>query len=424
MFKRDIEQLLIELLADFRIVYLTGPRQSGKTTLAKKIADQLGMKYVTLDDQSILATINNDPHGYIRSLAGQKIILDEFQYAAGLVPAIKEASDALAEGEKGKFLLTGSADIFRSAKTQEALPGHLARVELYPLSLAEIKAKSFNLIDYLAGGEFKSLSEPSPTRDEIARLLIRGGYPEVQDMNRRSRQVWFRSYIEGRLLKDFESLYAARGDYRSKLSSLVTRLAGLSGNLLKNASIANDLGLDDKLVKSYVEILELMFIVKRLPAYVRNAAKRTVIGMPKVQFVDTGLACHLLGLRRVESLLHSQFYGGLLETFVFMECCKHMTWAEEDVRLYHFRDKRKNEVDLILEKGDSRVIGVEVKASATVRESDFKGLMKLADYAGRHFEQGVLLYTGNEVLPFKLQDRKFHAIPFSILEGEGILSRE
>ena len=418
MFKRDVEPLLLELLTDFRIVYLTGPRQSGKTTIVKRIADNLGMKYVTLDDQAVLAAINSDPHGYIRSLSGQKIVLDEFQYAEGLVPAIKEASDALAEGEKGKFLLTGSADIFRSAKTREALPGHLARVELYPLSLTEIKATSFNLIDYLSEGEFRSIPTHFLARDEIAKLLIYGGYPEVQDKNRRSRQIWFRSYIEGRLLKDFENLYAARGDYRSKLSSLVTRLAGLSGNLLKYASIANDLKLDDKLVKSYIEILELMFIVKGLPAYVKNPAKRTVIGMPKVQFVDTGLACYLLGLRRIESLLHSQFYGSLLETYLFMECCKHMTWAEEDVRLYHFRDKQKNEVDLVLEKSNSKVIGVEVKASAAIRVSDFKGLIKLADFAGQHFEQGIIFYTGNEVLPFNLQDRQFYAIPLSILVKE------
>jgi len=188
--------------------------------------------------------------------------------------------------------------------------------------------------------------------------------------------------------------------------------------LLKYASIANDLGLDDKLVKSYIEILELMFIVKRLPAYVKNAAKRTVIGMPKVQFVDTGLACYLLGLRRVESLLHSQFYDSLLETYLFMECCKHMTWAEEDVRLYHFRDKQKNEVDLVIEKGDSRIIGIEVKASATVSVNDFEGLIKLANYAGQHFEQGIMFYTGNEVLPFNLQARQFHAIPLSMVVND------
>ncbi|RJX18281.1 MAG: ATP-binding protein, partial [Desulforudis sp.] len=294
MYQRQIEQTLVSLLEDFRILYLTGPRQSGKTTLARKIAALLGMKYVTLDDQAVLSAINSDPLGYIRAQEGRKLILDEFQYAAaGLIPAIKEASDALAPGERGKFLLTGSADIFRSAKTQESLPGHLARVELYPLSVTEIHGKSFNLIDFLTNGTLEYRAVPVLERNEIARLLLTGGYPEVQDKSPRSRQIWFRSYIEGRLLKDFESLYAARGDYHSKLSALVACLAGLSGNLLKYASLANDLGLDDKLVKSYIEVLELMFILKRLPAYVRNAAKRSVVGMPKVQFVDTGLACSL-----------------------------------------------------------------------------------------------------------------------------------
>jgi len=291
LYQRQIEQTLFDLLEDFRILYLTGPRQAGKTTLAKKIAARLNMKYVTLDDQAVLAAVNSDPHGYIRSLGDQKLVLDEFQYAGGLIPAIKEASDNLPRNVKGKFLLTGSTDIFRSAKTQEALPGHMARVELYPLSLAEVKGKSFNLIDFLAQGNFTQEKLPFLGRDAIADLLLKGGYPEVQDKKQRSREIWYSSYIEGRLFKDFESLYAARGDYRSKLSALVNYLAGLSGNLLKYASISNDLGIDDKLVKSYIEILELMFIVKRLPAYVKNAAKRSVVGMPKVQFVDTGLAC-------------------------------------------------------------------------------------------------------------------------------------
>lgn len=415
MYPRHIEQTLIELLDDFRIVYLTGPRQAGKTTLVKKLAGRLSMKYVTLDDQAVLAAINSDPHGYIRSRGNQKLILDEFQYAEGLIPAIKEASDALNADEKGEFLLTGSADIFRSAKTQEALPGHLARVELYPLSLSEIEKKSFNLVDFLVVNSMDHEPVPFLGRDEIAKLLLKGGYPEVQHKKQKSRQVWFRSYIEGRLLKDFESLYAARGDYHSRLSALVTCLAGLSGNLLKYASIANDLGLDDKLVKSYIEILELMFIVKRLPAYIRNAAKRSVIGMPKVQFVDTGLACHLLGLRKEKALLQSHFYGGLLETFVFMEFCKHMTWADEEVRLFHFRDKQQNEVDLVLEKSDAKIIGVETKASATVKSGDFKGMAKLAAYAGKNFERGVLFYTGSEFLPFTLDGTTFHAIPLSIL---------
>ncbi|MHB8810933.1 MAG: ATP-binding protein [Desulfobulbaceae bacterium] len=415
MYKRHIEQALVELLDDFRILYLTGPRQAGKTTLVKQLAGRLGMKYVTLDDQAVFAAINNDPHGYIRSQAGQRLILDEFQYAVGLIPAIKEASDALAMGEKGKFLLTGSADIFRSAKTQEALPGHMARVELYPLSLGEIKESTFNLIDFLAAKSVVRKPLSILGRDEIAQLLLSGGFPEVQEKRPRSRQIWFRSYVEGRLFKDFESLYSARGDYHSKLLALVKRLAGLSGNLLKYSNISNELMLDDKLVKSYIEILELMFIVKRLPAYVKNYAKRSVVGMPKVQFVDTGLACHLLGLQSEQALLQSQFYGGLLENYVFMECYKHVSWAIEQVSLYHFRDKHQNEVDLVLEKSDANIIGIEIKASATVREVDFRGLVKLSDYAGRHFEKGVLFYTGSELLPFKFGGKHFYAIPLSVM---------
>ena len=135
------------------------------------------------------------------------------------------------------------------------------------------------------------------------------------------------------LFKDFESLYAARGDYHSKLKAMMPCLAGLSGNLLKYSSIANDLALNDKLVKSYIEILELMFIIKRMPAYLKNRAKRLAVHMPKMHYVDTGLACHLLGLRREAQLLNSPYYGGLLQNLIYMECYKQAAWAEEEVNL-------------------------------------------------------------------------------------------
>jgi predicted AAA+ superfamily ATPase len=415
MFQRNLKSLLLELLGEFRILYLTGPRQAGKTTLAKAVAEQLGMQYITLDDQAVLAAVLNDPQGYLRSLGQKKAVLDEFQYAPALISSIKEISDALPPEQKGKFLLTGSADIFRSAKTQEALPGHLARVELYPLSACEINAHDFNVIDFIVDGDFQSKATRFLDREEVASLLLNGGYPEVQNKSPRSKQIWFKSYLEGRLLKDFESLYAARGDYHSKLSALIRCLAGLSGNLLKYASISNDLGLDDKLVKTYIEILEMMFIIKRVPAYIKNSAKRQAIGMPKLQFVDTGLACHLLGLRKEDQLLQSQFYGGLLENYVYMELCKHIAGAKEEVGLYHFRDTQKNEVDLVLEKSDSRIIGIEIKSSSTVSKQDFKGLLKLADSAERYFDYGFIFYTGQEILPFNQEGKQLYAVPLSVL---------
>jgi predicted AAA+ superfamily ATPase len=416
MYKRNSEKLIIELLQDFRILYLTGPRQAGKTTLARKIAQDLGMQYISLDEQTAFASAQNDPQGFIDSLANQPVVLDEFQYAPELIRAIKLASDRLSPQERGRFFLTGSADIFSSAKTQEALPGHMARVELYPLSVTEKQASSFNLIDFLRAEKI-SLPDNLPplSREQIAQTLIDGGYPEIQDKGSRTKQIWYKSYLHGRLFKDFESIYSAKGDYHTKLKSLIPYLAGLSGNLLKYASVANDLGQNDKVVKSYIEALEWMFIIKRIHPYVKNRAKRQTIGMAKMHMVDTGLACHLLGLKKREQLLDSMYYGGMLENFVVMECFKHLAWSEETMNIYHFRDKRKNEVDIVLEQEDNRLIGIEVKASSTIRSGDFKGLRKFAELTGNHFKCGLVFYTGSRLLPFGDGNRPYFAVPLSIL---------
>ena len=417
MYRRRLQPVVQEMLSEFRIVYLTGPRQAGKTTLARAVADELGMGYISLDDQAALAAAASDPHGFVRSLGTRRVVLDEFQYAPALVPAIKEASDALEPGQTGKFLLTGSADIFRSAKTQEALPGHMARLELLPLSLAELNDQPGNLVDRLLAENFPATAARFMPREEIAQLILRGGYPGIQAKSQRARQVWYKSYTEGRFYKDFEALYAARGDYRSRLHALAPYLAGLSGNLLKHSSISNDLGLNDQLSKRYIEILELMFIVRRAPAWRQGPAKRLATAMPKLHYVDTGLACHLLGLREPNQLLQSQHYGGLLESLVYMECCKQAAWAREEVSLHHFRDRRKKKVDIALERSDSRVIGIEVKASASVRREDFAGLAALADLAGPAFEKGLLIYTGQEPLRFPYAGRSFQALPLGSLLG-------
>ena len=432
MYSRHLHPLVRDMLGEFRIVYVTGPRQSGKTTLARSVASELGMRYLTLDDPAVQAAAASDPFGFVRSFGNQSVVLDEFQHVPELVPALKEASDRHASAlpsrqapgipRKGLFLLTGSADIFRSARAQEALPGHMARLELLPLSVAELQGSRQNLIDYLLAGDFSSPPEssralpdshPSPTREQIARRILLGGYPEVQSMSPRARRIWFRSYTEGRFFKDFETLYTARGDYHSRLRALAPYLAGRSGNLLRYASLANDLELNDKLAKSYAEILELMFLIRRVPSYRKNLARRMAVRMPKLHFVDTGLAAHLLGLRTEARLLTSPNYGALLETLIFMECAKHAEWAEEEVGLYHFRDKRKREVDIVLERPDGRIVGVEVKASATVRRQDFNGLAALAELARGAFERGVLLYTGLQALPFHRGPARLHALPLA-----------
>ncbi len=413
MIKRHIKARIKELLNDFRIVYLTGPRQAGKSTLVREIANEEGLGYYTLDDAALAGSAESDPLGFLASLP-KPLVLDEFQMAPALIGAIKMASDT-ADGQKGIFLLTGSSDVFRSAQVQEALPGHMARIELFPLSHAERNQQHDNAIDRLISGSFTTASCKALDRSELGTMLIEGGYPEATTKSPRSRSIWFDSYIRGRLLKDFEVVHHAKGDYQTKLSALVRNLAGMTGNLIKYANIANDLSQDDKTVKKYIEILELMFIIRRLHPYVHNSAKREVVGMPKLHFIDTGLACHLLGLKKPETLHTSHFFGGLVENLVFSELLKHATWADEEVRFYHFRDTAKRELDLIVERSDGGIVGIEVKASMTVKQEDFNGLSSLAEYAKDRFLHGVLLYSGDKTLPFKVNERTFHAVPLSLL---------
>lgn len=414
MFQRKLTSIVIELLKEFRIVYLTGPRQAGKTTLTKSITPETGLEYVSFDNQNILLSAQNDPIGFIDSFKSG-VILDEFQYVPELISAIKQASDNLPATVKGKFLLTGSADIFRSSKTQEALPGHMARLELYPLSLSEKFNTQNNVIELLCDKNFNIKQLETLNHQRLADLILQGGYPEVQNKSARGKQIWYESYIEGRLYKDFETLYSARGDYRSKLKALVPYLAGLAGNLIKFSNISNDIKEDDKLIKSYMEVLELMFIIKTIPGYIKNKAKREAITMPKLQMVDTGLACNLLGLKNQEQLVQSSYFGGLLENLIFMELLKQNSWSNEQVNLFHFRDKYKNEVDIVLERENSQIIGIEVKASATIRQHDFKGLIKLAEFNPAKFQYGIVFYSGKEILPFSQNDIQLFALPISIL---------
>ena len=291
----------------------------------------------------------------------------------------------------------------------------MARLEMYPLSMGEISGQHRNIIDYLNAGDFQAIETPVLSREKLASLILDGGYPEVQQKSPRGKQVWFKSYTEGRLFKDFETLYAARGDYHSKLKVLMCYLAGLTGNLLKYASVSNDLGLDDKLIKTYIDILELMFIVKRVPAYLKNRAKCLAVTMPKLHCIDTGLACYLLGLHHEEQLLLSPYFGGLFETFVYMEFVKQATWSVHPVELYHFRDKQKHEVDLVVEQADGHVWGIEVKASMTVKRDDFRNLIKLAAFLGETFIGGVVFYSGKDILPFGQNGILLYALPIGLL---------
>jgi uncharacterized protein len=414
MFERHIYARLLESLNAFRVVYIPGARQAGKSTLVRQIAKQRGLHYVTLDDSGARLAAETDPEGFVAEFLEGGLALDEIQYVPNLVFAIKQASDLLPPNEKGKFLLTGSSDLFAGKQVSDRLPGHMETLTLYPLSQSELSVRSRNTLDQIVEGEFASVSGPT-TRGALCQAILAGGYPETQSMSSRARISWYRSYIDARILKDFEQVYSGRGDFVVVARALLDLLAGRCGNLLNFHNLANELRIGDEKTKKMTAAFEQMFIVHRVNGYLKNRSKRLAVTSPKSHFVDTGLACYLLGLRTREQLVTSSHFGGLLENFVLMDLCKNAVFSEHEVDITHFRDNYQREVDIVLEEPGGSIIGIEVKAAQSITKSDFKGLLALANYAGSRFSAGILLYSGDKVLPIKFGDFTFTAVPFASL---------
>ena len=417
MYKRHIQKRIIESLEEFRVVYVPGARQAGKSTLVRQLSEETGRQYITLDEQALRDSATSDPEGFIDAYDGEDICIDEVQYIPDLVLAIKQVSDLLPSQQKGKFLLTGSTDLFAGKEVTDRLPGHMDTLTMYPLSLTELEGKTHNIVDRILTSGFVKNGDVITTKQDLCEKILNGGYPEVQSKGARARVSWFRSYVQARILKDFERVYSGRGDYITHANALLNLLSGRCGNLLSYNNLANELGIGDEKTKNMVVALEQMFIVHRAIGYIKNRSKRLAVTTPKIHFIDTGLACYLLGIRTQEQLLTSQFFGGLLENLLFIDLCKNTVFSDNEVEIYHFRDHQQEEVDIVLEEPGGMITGIEIKAAKSFSKADFSGLASLASYAGNKFKQGFLLYSGGRILPMKIDKHSFTAIPFSSLYG-------
>ena len=417
MYARHLKQRILESLEEFRVVYVPGTRQAGKSTLIRQLSEATGRQYITLDEQAKRESAASDPEGFIDAYKEETLSIDEVQYIPDLVLAIKQVSDSLPPQQKGRFLLTGSTDVFAGKHITDRLPGHMDTLTMYPLSLSELEGKTHNTVDRIIDSNFAKQGKAVASKKVLCQKILTGGYPEVQDKSARARTSWFRSYLQARILKDFEQVYSGRGDYIDHASALLHLLSGRCGNLLSYNKLANEMGIGDEKIKKMTLALEQMFIVHRATGYIKNRSKRLAVTTPKVYFVDTGLACYLLGIRTEEQLLDSPFYGGLLENLILMDLCKNAVFSEREVAIHHFRDKQKREVDIVLEEPGGMITGVEIKAAKSLSPSDFAGLANLANYAGKQFKQGFLLYSGEKILPMKIENHQFTAVPFSSLYG-------
>jgi len=398
---------MAEALLDTPVVLLAGPRQAGKTTLVRQIASQQSLRYLTMDDELTLLSAREDPVGLIRSL--DRAVIDEIQRAPGLLLAIKKSVDE--DRRPGRFLLTGSANLMSMPTAADSLAGRMETLSLLPLSQSEIESHSANWIDCAFDGRILKTAQPALGHELIERVL-RGGYPEsIARPSDRRRVAWARQYLDAIIQRDVRDV--AGIDKLDQLPRFLRALAPMAGQMCNYTQLGGQVGLDGKTASRYLGVFEQMYLLKRVDVWARNRLGR-VVKTPKLQFVDSGLLAVLLDLTSEVMQQGRTRFGNVLETFVFGELLKLSTTAQGDHRLMYYRDADKVEVDVVIENAAGQLVGVEVKASATIKESDLRGLKKLAGLAGSQFKMGVLLYDGTEELP--LGDRVW-AAPLSSLWG-------
>jgi predicted AAA+ superfamily ATPase len=407
LYSRTIEPRIAEALQDTPVVLLAGPRQAGKTTLVRQIAQQQGLRYLTMDDELTLLSAQDDPVGMIRSL--DRAVIDEIQRAPQLLIAIKKSVDQ--DRRPGRFLLTGSANLMALPTVADSLAGRMETLSLLPLSQSEIESRSANWIDNAFAGQILKADKPAVGEDLVERVL-RGGYPEaISRDSAKRRVVWARQYIDSIIARDVRDV--ADIEKLDQLPRFLRALAQTAGQMCNYTQLGAQVGLDGKTASRYISVFEQMYLLKRIDVWARNRLNR-VIKTPKLQFIDSGLLATLLGLTAEEVQQDRTRFGSVLEAFVFGELLKHITTADSEYRLMYYRDPDKFEVDIVLESAAGNLLGVEVKATATVKEGDLRGLRKMAALAGKQFKIGLLLYDGTETLP--LGDNIW-ATPLSTLWG-------
>ncbi len=393
-YPRLVEPHLEEALADTPVVLIHGPRQCGKTTLARMVGEARGYAYFSFDDDVVLAAAREDPVGFVGELPA-RAILDEVQRVPQLFTALKSAVDR--DRAPGRFLLTGSANVLLVPKLADSLAGRMEILRLHPLAQVELARTPPAFLSALFGAEFKMANWPR-LGDELPERIVAGGYPAaLARPTPRRRAAWYRDYIETLVQRDVRDL--ARIRLLDALPRLLTLAAGQTARLLNVSDLAAPFQLSRQTIRDYITLLTRVFLLEELPSWHSNRLRR-LVKTPKLHLGDTGLACALMGVDGAALKADRALLGQLLETFVFQELRRQASGWEHAVNFHHFRDKDGAEVDIVLETSGQRVAGVEVKAAATVRASDFRGLRRLRQAAAQRFAGGVVLYDGEATVPF------------------------
>jgi predicted AAA+ superfamily ATPase len=405
--ERRLATALLAALKDRPVVFLNGARQTGKTTLARAIArGPHPARYLTLDDAGVLAAARADPEGFVAAQQGP-VVLDEVQRAPELFLALKASVDR--DRRPGRFLLTGSAGVLLLPRLAEALVGRMEVLTLWPLSQGEIAGVRDGFVDAAFQAKPPDLRPERRAGPGLASRIVRGGFPEPLRLTAARRNSWFRSYVSTLLQRDVRELANIEG--LTALPVLLDMLAVRASGLLNVADISRTSGLPQTTLKRYLALLDSAFLLQWLPAWHAKLGRR-LVKAPKLVLLDSGLAAHLLGLDAQRLARERSLLGQALEGFVVAELRKQVAWSRVQPSLYHFRTHEGLEVDIVMEDAAGRLVGVEVKAGATLGAGDVKGLRALAEATGARFRHGIVLYGGSEVVPF---GPRLHALPVDAL---------
>jgi uncharacterized protein len=404
IYPRFVQRRVANALSDTRIVLLSGPRQSGKTTLARLLSER-GMAFHSLDNLTTLSAARQDPVGFVRGV--DRAIIDEIQRVPELLLAIKESVDI--DQRPGRFLLTGSANLMTAPHVADSLAGRMETVQLLPLAQSELKGRPSKFLERVFGGLAPEVGA-AVLGPALVSLVLAGGYPEALTRTSwRRRTDWYRSYIDALVQRDVRDV--AHIEQVRLMPRLLRVLSQHAGQLVNYSGVGAPLALNHVTTRKYVDVFELLLLVTTLQPWHTSALKR-LTKTPKLHFLDSGLLAALCEAspERVQS--DRRLFDPLLETFVLAELLKLASWADDRFEFFHFRDKERHEVDIVIEDTAGRVVGIEVKASATVGESDLGGLRRLSAACGQRFVLGLILYDHDRIVP--LGDRLL-AAPISTL---------
>lgn len=408
MFYRHITPAIVEGLEDTPVIVLNGARQTGKSTLCRQLVDQeiFSAQITTLDDPTTLAAAQSDPLGFLENL-NKQVILDEVQRVPELFLSIKKLVDQDRSGRR--FILTGSADVMVFPRVADSLAGRIELHNLWPLSQGEILDRPSSFLKILTS-EDRNFRQNTSSWSGLLEAVSAGGYPEaLQRKTEARREKWFASYMNAVLQKDIRDLANIEG--LTQIPNVLHLIATRVGSTVNMSDIARLSGIKNTTLQRYMALLEHVFLIVKVPAWTPNAEGQFVKS-PKIYLNDTGLLCYLRG-ENADSLLKNRSNAGVfLENFVLMEIMKQLSWLDNYLTPYHFSVHKGAEVDLVLESRKKNIFGIEIKSTASLKEQDFKGLKRLADLARGKFQKGVVLYTGEQVLPF---GKNLLAVPISNL---------